>query len=107
MSMSSRVMSGSSALSTSSWSPVWKMSTGGTHAGEPVLKPKSRNGSQRTMVMTLSLVNGVCVFRVDDLGVLHIRIRQTIGRGVRGVSGAGLLRVQRLRNRVRRVLQGV
>src|SRR4029077_6645455 len=50
-SMSSRVMSGSSALSTSSCSPVWNTSTGGTHVA-PALKPKSRNGSQRTIVIS-------------------------------------------------------
>src|SRR4051812_1098181 len=54
MSMSSRDMSGSSAFSTSSCSPVWKMSTGGIQLLGAV-NPKSRNGSQRTIVILPSL----------------------------------------------------
>src|SRR6188508_1368198 len=51
MSVSSLFIPGISALITSSCSPVLKISTGGIHA-----PPNSRNGSQRTIAILLSLL---------------------------------------------------
>src|SRR5882762_4101684 len=128
MSMSSRDMSGSSAFSTSSCSSDWKMSTGGIQVLFGAVNPKSRNGSQRTMVMmsSMSLVGRVrrvgrttfyppylpyrpvCLLRlrvicVDHFCVLHVRIRsRRRGPGARRLRG---LLIELLRNRVRGALQ--
>src|SRR2546427_13043903 len=102
MSMSSRDMSGSSAFSTSSLSPDWKMSTGGTHV-LAAANPKSRNGSQRTMVMMALLYFSLLrlrVVRVDHFGILHVRTLRTF-RTLRTLRTL----VELFRHRMRRALQ--
>src|SRR5919197_4270284 len=99
------------------------MSTGGIHVfGE--VNPKSRNGSQRTMVMTTlltlkggrargqpfradlgrpaSLLTRLCVFGVDDLCVFHVRTARAV-RGLAALrSGRAVRRlVEMFRHRVR------
>src|SRR6476646_3112796 len=102
MPMSSRDIAGSSAFSTSSCSPVWKMSTGGIQVLGAV-KPKTRNGSQRTIVMAVLLylsgpgLPGLCVLPVNDFRVLDVG--RVLARGRRVGRGRLCLFVELLRDR--------
>src|SRR6478672_10724757 len=99
------------------------MSTGGIHVVLGAEKPKSRNGSQRTIAMIHSLLYGrerlaepslsrqvyllrLRVFRVDHFRILHVRI---VVRTLRTLSTLRTLRtlsgVKLFRHRVRQALQ--